>query len=256
MGEAVKPVFLYHSTTSGRNNSLLTQLRKDGTVVAPEGLRPSGVQDNGFFMTNNRLNEQRHAKDLKGEQPGKPMVVVIALPERGLQYDFEELRGLELMQAFKAELEAIKPGQVSVGSHRRIDKVEIGDAFDGGMRVSLTGPGGVSTVIHPFVNNPLGDSKRMASLSGDEIRALIAPSSVGRPFLLQALRNHLAETLGDAFLQKEHTLVVKAIHDANAEGGEAKVAVKYTGKEPLPIADILVLDRNKWQSKAPPKQAL
>lgn len=233
MGETTKPVFLYHAITTGMGDSLQKFFSNTRVVTASTDFPNSGVQDDGFRLSNNRHEEQSRAKARykSDKTKGRPMVIIVKAPDKGLQFSWENDAGNAFLLRYQAELQAIPPKRIGVLGHI-IEKVDVSEAFEGGMRVTLTGPGNVPVELFPLEPMSTPGARK---------------PPVGKPALRQALRNYLEESMGETFLASEHAAVMKAIEQGNTSDSKGSVDIKYSGTEPLPIAGMEVLTGIKWK---------
>jgi hypothetical protein len=252
------PVTLYHATTTGEDDSTLKAFQNNGISV-PSGLIKDSRQRNGFFAESRRDKAMDMAiampvvdpifpdEDPKwngAPVPGRPLLVSVKCDfGPGWELDYEEPRHVKrLLFEYAVQLSRVPPGAIKLSNGYSIEHIA---AVHDDQRDGL-----VLTCKNEQTGNTI-----TSFLPWDRTKK---KDAIAEPEVLQGLRDYLAKTGGEKYLEKEAEFIADAIRRAhtvpyakeiNGPRTNTSVSLKYTGQKLPEMTALHTFDGQDWQAE-------
>lgn len=262
-----EPVHVYHLTNTGDNGETLQSLfEQRATTQGPDWIDVSG-QRNGFFVRTNRAMQDKMARVaatddgsdewIQQSKHGEELLATVECDFRnGWEIDYEDSAPVAKLAffEFQEQLADIPAGEIKTADGFTIQNITIIEEDErDGLEITTTH----ADLDEPYVlylawDEPLQKSKYdlRRSMSPTELIADLksreGETSIAEPGLLQVLRDHLVNTLGDTYRDHETMVISNAIASEKRKEADgvfhAGLSLKYNGDEPLDIIKIETMD--------------
>ena len=263
------PFKLYHGTSTGKNNENVEEFRRGGAKPVGRGWGQGG----GFYAWTSLSQAKGHAKGaLRGsfytgaEHGGKPMVVVLQIPEIDFEdWDIDlETHGGDLIAFASRNIKSLqKLGTIPIGKSLDYLKADAErgawDDHDNWHSVDFskfgTYHGGKQAAIPVFrvptkVGTDAGDGEPGVvgkTMGYEDPNFSSVEPTIGNTDALEFARSYY--TFKDNFPEKHKRLEALWFNSEwkkSALEGKKALALKYTGSNTLPVKEIYVLEGDNW----------
>ncbi|MCL4678692.1 MAG: hypothetical protein KJ017_08900 [Alphaproteobacteria bacterium] len=265
-----KPVLMYHLTTTGKDDSTLRSLFERQAITNGPQWVPHSGQRNGFYVNSSRAHTQgigetpldENDDPLIAQRPGPQVIVTVECDfGPGWDIDYEDNPGIgkSALFRFSADLEQAAPGAIQLSDGTVVNAIRaVEDDTRDGLELDVL-PSYQAQPITVFMAwDKAMDADHLAMLRTlptenfrEHVREISAAPRISEYALLQALRDYLVETKGDAYLNHEQQVVRDAIDRENRKENRGDltngVSLKYSGAQPLKIIKLEMLGpRQRW----------
>lgn len=247
MATVVKGDFLfYHGTSTGANNEVLNSFKQHGAQAVGSGWGQGG----GFYVFNKLANAQNHALDrksgefnIKTSSAGNPMVVVVKAHDidfANWDLDIERQSPSILGYASKNINKLNKLGAVKISPSSQQYLAQDKDSSD----EDLYKPIDFSQIKKHSMGTLSAELPTMTFGLTDPLHPIYDPdydsANVGDANNLAKFYYAHQDNLPERHKKLEAWFFNRAIQQ------NKEILLKYTGKEPLPVVQILIHNGQDW----------